>query len=82
MKRIAVIGLGSFGSSLALALARLGAEVTAIDNDLAHVDGMKDVVHTAIRMDARDRETLAAQAVHENDAAVICMGEDFVAAEA
>jgi trk system potassium uptake protein TrkA len=34
-----------------------------------------------VRMDARDRETLKAQGIHEVDAAVVCMGEDFEAAE-
>lgn len=81
MSRYAVIGLGSFGMSLARALARLGAEVVAVDNDIAHVEQVKDVVHTAVRMDARDPEALREQSIHEADAAVICMGEDFEASE-
>ena len=50
-------------------------------SDAAHLDMVKDEVHTAIRMDARDRETLKAQGIHEVDAAIVCMGEDFEAAE-
>ncbi len=81
MSRYAVIGLGSFGMGLARALARLGAEVVAVDNELAHVEQVRDVVHTAVRMDARDREALKEQRIHEAEAAVICMGEDFEASE-
>lgn len=81
MSRYAVIGLGTFGMSLARALARLGAEVIAVDNDLAHVEQIKDTVHTAVRMDARDPEALREQGLPEVDTAVICMGEDFVASE-
>ncbi len=81
MSRYAVIGLGSFGMGLAHALARLGAEVVAVDNQLAHVEQVRDVVHTAVRMDARDPEALKEQRIHEVDTAVICMGEDFEASE-
>ncbi len=81
MSRYAVIGLGTFGMSLARALARLSAEVIAVDNDLANVEQVRDVVHTAVRMDARDPEALREQSIHEVDAAVVCMGEDFEASE-
>lgn len=81
MSRFAIVGLGNFGLELARSLARLGAQVTAIDNDPAHLEKVKDEVHTAIRMDARDRETLEDQGIHEVDCAVVCMGEDFEAAE-
>jgi trk system potassium uptake protein TrkA len=81
LKRFAVVGLGSFGLALARSLARLGVEVTAVDVDLANVDLVKDEVHAAIRIDGRDRESLEAQGVHDVDCAIVCMGEDFEAAE-
>lgn len=81
MSRFAVIGLGSFGMGLAHALVRLGAQVTAIDNERAHVEDIKDYAHTAIRMDARDRIALEEQGIHEVDCAIVCMGEDFEASE-
>jgi trk system potassium uptake protein TrkA len=81
MNRFAVVGLGSFGLALARALARLGAEVTAVDNDMAHVDLVKDDVQAAVSLDARDRAALEQQGVHRVDTAVVCMGEDFEAAE-
>jgi trk system potassium uptake protein TrkA len=81
VSRFAVIGLGSFGTSLARNLTRLGGKVTAIDHDMGLVEAIKDEVHTAIRLDARDRDALEERGVHEVDAAVVCMGEDFEAAE-
>ena len=81
MSRYAVVGLGSFGMGLAHALARLGAEVIAVDNELDHVEQVRDLVHTAVRMDARDPQALKEQCIHEADAVVICMGEDFEASE-
>lgn len=81
MSRYAVIGLGSFGASLARSLGRLGAEVVAVDNEMSHVDGIKDDVHTAICLDARVRDVLEERRIHQVDVAVVCMGEDFEAAE-
>jgi len=81
VKRIAVIGLGTFGMGLARALARFGAQVIAVDDDMAHVRRIKEEAHAALRMDARDRDSLEAQGIHEVDVAVVCMGEDFEAAE-
>jgi trk system potassium uptake protein TrkA len=81
VSRIAVLGLGSFGVGLARELARLGVDVVAVDDELSNVDLVKDEVHTAIRMDSRNREVLKGQRIHEVDCAVVCMGEDFEAAE-
>ncbi len=81
MKRAAVIGLGSFGLGLARILTRLGARVTAVDRELRLVEMVKDEVHTAIRMDATDRDALAERGIHEVDCAVVTMGEKFEAAE-
>ncbi len=81
MTRFAVIGLGTFGMGLAHSLARLGGEVVAVDNEMEHVELIRDAVHTAVRMDASDREALKDQCIHEVGTAVVCMGEDFEAAE-
>ncbi|MHC4470172.1 MAG: potassium channel family protein [Planctomycetota bacterium] len=81
MRTFSVIGLGTFGLALARELARLGAQVTAVDNERGHVERVKDEVHTAVRMDARDREALEEQRIHAVDCAVVCMGEDFEASE-
>ncbi len=80
MKRIAVIGLGRFGTSLCRALSRGGVEVIAIDEDARDVDAIKDDVDVAVRLDATDREALLSQDIDKVDVCVIAIGEDFEAA--
>lgn len=79
MPRIAVIGLGRFGMTLARALATTGVEVLAIDNNGSLVESISDEVALAVRMDATQQEALAAQAVDRVDQAVVTMGESFEA---
>ena len=55
---VAVIGLGRFGSALALRLVEEGREVLGVDVDEAAVDALADRIdHLAID-EARDEETL------------------------
>lgn len=76
-KRFAVIGLGTFGTHLALELARSGAEVLALDQDSARLEDVKDVVAHAARLDATDEKALGSQRLEECDAVIIAMGENF-----
>ncbi len=74
MRRFAVIGLGRFGSKLAIALSMSGAEVIAIDKNREVVDLIRDQVGHAVRLDSTDEEALRAQGVHNVDVAIIGMG--------
>ena len=76
-RRIAVIGLGRFGSSVARRLAKKGAEVIAIDISEDKVEGIKDDVAHAIAMDATDIKTLKSQHLNEVDVAVVSIGRNF-----
>ncbi|MEZ6064500.1 MAG: TrkA family potassium uptake protein [Planctomycetaceae bacterium] len=80
MQRIAVIGLGRFGSSLTYALADSGVEVLAIDEAVEPVDELMDVADVAVRLDSTDREALISQGVDKVDVCVVAIGEDFEAA--
>jgi trk system potassium uptake protein TrkA len=75
MKRIAVIGLGRFGTKLAMALSMSGAEVIAIDRDRESVEDIRDQVAHAVRMDSTEIEALRSQGVDKADAAVIGMAQ-------
>ncbi len=77
MKKIAVIGLGSFGESLAKSLTEKGAEVIAIDRNMERVEAIQDFVTVAVRMDSTDENALLAQSINEVDTVVVCIGEDF-----
>lgn len=73
----AVIGLGRFGSTVALSLANKGAEVLAIDSDEELVEGMRDDVAYAVTMDATDIKAMKAQNIDEMDAVIVAIGSDF-----
>jgi trk system potassium uptake protein TrkA len=76
-QKIAVIGLGAFGHSLATELTRAGIQVLAIDKNINMVDQIADKVDHAVCLDAKDVEALEQNGVHRVDAAAVCMGEDF-----
>lgn len=80
MARFAVIGLGRFGENLAKALMANGAEVLAIDRTRGCVERMRDEVTLAVRLNSTDPEALRAQGVHQVDAAIVGIGEDFESA--
>lgn len=75
MKRFAVIGLGRFGTKLAVDLATSGAEVIAIDKGKEEVEALRDQVSCAVRLDSTDEEALRAQGVDRVDVAVVSIGQ-------
>lgn len=76
-KQIAVIGLGSFGYSVALKLTQLGHEVLGIDKDEARVnESVNDFTHV-VACDAGDEESLRSLGLKNFDIAVIAIGNDI-----
>jgi trk system potassium uptake protein TrkA len=76
MRRFVVIGLGRFGSKLAIALAMSGAEVMAIDRNREELELIRDQVSHAVRLDSTDEEALKAQGVDKADVAIIGIGQE------
>lgn len=79
MQRIAVIGLGRFGSALARKLAAGRVEVLAIDHHPGLVDEIKDDVTLAVALDSTDEDALRSQDVQHVDVCVVAIGENFEA---
>jgi trk system potassium uptake protein len=75
MGRYAIIGLGTFGSSVANSLFQKGHEVIAIDISEDLVQRARDVASQCITADATDRETLEALGLTDVDYAVISVGD-------
>ena len=72
---IVVIGLGRFGSNLAITLTELGHEVLAVDHDEHTVQRIVDRVTHAVQADGTDESTLAELGVAEFDLAFVAFGD-------
>lgn len=79
-RRVVVIGLGRFGSALAIELAAKGAEVIAVDKVMTAVDAIKDEVGYAAALDATDPDALRSVEAQTCSTAVVAIGEDFQSA--
>lgn len=77
--KFAVIGVGRFGAAIARTLAQRGAEVIAIDSTTEKIENIQDEVAYAVALDATDKKALMSQNIHEVDAVVVSIGEDFEA---
>ncbi|MDF5759142.1 TrkA family potassium uptake protein [Spongiactinospora sp. TRM90649] len=76
---IAVIGLGRFGSSLALELVRRGTEVLAIDSRQKIVQGLSGQITQLAVADSTDAEALRQLGVPDFYRAVVGIGSDIEA---
>lgn len=78
-RQFVVIGLGRFGTSVAITLSALGHDVLAIDKNEHAVQTIMNDVTQAVQADALEEETLKALGVRNFDAAVVAMGDDLQA---
>lgn len=76
-QKMAVIGLGSFGFSLATRLEDLGVEVLAIDRNERVVQEISNSVSAAVTFDCTDENMLEAHGLAAMDLVVVAVGEDF-----
>lgn len=74
-----IVGLGVFGSTIALELSRLGNDVIGIDLNPNLVSDIADRITQAVIADARDEKVLRDLGVHDCDGVVIAIGEDIEA---
>ena len=74
MKSYIVIGLGRFGTEVAIRLCQLGCEVLAVDSRNEPVQQISDDVTHAVVADARDKEVLKALGVKDFDCAIVAIG--------
>jgi trk system potassium uptake protein TrkA len=76
---IAVIGLGRFGSSVALTLARQGFSVLGVDRDLKLVQTLADDLAQTLSFDATDENALRAVDIASFDTVIVAIGSNFEA---
>lgn len=78
-KQFAVIGLGRFGTSLALTLSSLGHDVLAVDTSEQAVQKVANEVTHSVQADARDESALKALGIRNFDVVVVAIGNDLEA---
>ncbi len=79
MRQVAVIGLGSFGSTVARTLTDQGVEVLAVDSDREKVEDIKDYVAVAVALDSTDEKALRSVGIEQVNVAIVCIGENVEA---
>jgi trk system potassium uptake protein TrkA len=72
-KNFAVIGLGQFGSQVALTLEKLGQQVFAFDKDEEAVSQLKNYVTSITILDCSDKACLSESGISSCDVALVCI---------
>ena len=75
-EQVLVIGLGRFGSAVALELERLGHEVLAIDHSEALVNDIAPDVTHALQLDAADEAALRSAGAADFPTAIVAISSD------
>ncbi|MDR2062785.1 MAG: TrkA family potassium uptake protein [Acinetobacter sp.] len=79
MAQFAVIGLGSFGATVALELTQLKHDIIGIDTIKRNVENLADRITHAVIADATDEHVLEELNIQNCDAVVVAIGEDIEA---
>lgn len=78
-KSFAVIGLGSFGRSVAAELISLEADILCIDNKEDRINKISKIAQNAVICDSTDEEALKDLGIGNIDHVVVCIGNDVQA---
>lgn len=70
-----VIGLGRFGTALAITLAQAGKEVIAVDRDESRVKELRQYTDYAFVADTINSDTLKEIGIQSCDVVAVCIGE-------
>lgn len=70
-----VIGLGRFGTALAITLAQAGKEVIAVDRDESRVKELRQYTDYAFVADSINSDTLKEIGIQNCDVVAVCIGE-------
>lgn len=76
-KQFAVLGVGSFGESVAVELQNLGCEVIAVDNDMERIEEIADSVSYAMRADFGEPEVIRSLGARNLDGVVVAVAENM-----
>lgn len=71
-----VLGLGNFGTSLAIRLTELGHEVIGVDNKVSKVEQLKEKITHTVCLDSTDADAVTALPLRDANAVIVAIGED------
>ncbi len=75
--KILLIGLGIYGTNLAVDLTDMGHEVIVADNNATLIESIKDKVSTAYIVDSTDEAALSVLPLKTVDLVIVAIGENF-----
>lgn len=78
-KQYAVLGLGSFGESVALTLENMGCDVLVMDESYEKIQDISDKVSYAMKADVADPDALQALGGRNLDGVVVAVSENLEA---
>lgn len=71
-----IIGLGNFGSALAIKLTQAGHEVIGVDIDISRVDFVKESITYAVCLDSSNPEAVKSLPLKNADIVIVSIGEN------
>ena len=78
-KQYAVLGMGSFGESVALTLVNMGCDVLVMDDSYEKIQDISDKVSYAMKADVSDPDALQALGGKKLDGVVVAVSENLEA---
>ena len=72
-----IIGLGRFGTALAIELASHGREILVIDADEDRIKQLREYTENAFVVHSLDKNTLLETGIQNCEVAVVCIGEQM-----
>ena len=76
-KQYAVLGMGSFGESVALTLENMGCDVLVMDDSYEKIQDISDKVSYAMKADVSDPDALQALGGKNLDGVVVAVSENL-----
>lgn len=76
-RRFIVLGLGSFGTALAVRLCNNGCRVTGVDSDAERVEDLKHLLYEAVIADVTDTDSLKELKLETAHAVFVSLGENI-----
>ena len=76
VEKFMIIGLGNFGSELAIDLSRKGQQVIGVDSDRDRANRLKDILENTFIIDSTNLKGMSTLPLKESDWVIVAIGEN------